>query len=72
MYCFFINLEKVLIGREYGGPVRRKLLVPISLYGKTKLLKRTVGHLSSVYCVLFDRTGRYIITVTNSNTKHDR
>ncbi|XP_011188273.2 bromodomain and WD repeat-containing protein 3 [Zeugodacus cucurbitae] len=56
------NLQKVLIGREYGGPVRRKLLVPISLYNKTKLLKRTVGHLSSVYCVLFDRTGRYIIT----------
>ncbi|XP_046806773.1 bromodomain and WD repeat-containing protein 3 isoform X1 [Lucilia cuprina] len=56
------NFQKVLIGREYGGPVRRKLLVPTSLYGKTKLLRRTVGHLSSVYCVLFDRTGHYIIT----------
>ncbi|XP_037956286.1 bromodomain and WD repeat-containing protein 3-like isoform X1 [Teleopsis dalmanni] len=56
------NYQKVLTGREYGGPVRRKLLVPTSLYGKTKLLRRTVGHLSSVYCVLFDRTGRYIIT----------
>ncbi|XP_055848126.1 bromodomain and WD repeat-containing protein 3 [Episyrphus balteatus] len=56
------NLEKVLIGREYGGPVRRKLVIPTSLYGKTRLLRRTVGHLSSVYCVLFDRTGQYIIT----------
>ncbi|XP_054726598.1 bromodomain and WD repeat-containing protein 3 [Anastrepha obliqua] len=56
------NLQKVITGREYGGPIRRKLLVPTSLYSKTKLLKRTVGHLSSVYCVLFDRTGRYIIT----------
>ncbi|KAL9871562.1 bromodomain and WD repeat-containing protein 3 isoform X1 [Glossina fuscipes] len=56
------NIQKVLIGREYGGPVRRKLLVPTGLYSKTKLLRRTVGHLSSVYCVLFDRTGRYIIT----------
>ncbi|XP_013108682.2 bromodomain and WD repeat-containing protein 3 [Stomoxys calcitrans] len=56
------NFQKVIIGREYGGPVRRKLLVPTSLFSKTKLLRRTVGHLSSVYCVLFDRTGHYIIT----------
>ncbi|KAH8310480.1 hypothetical protein KR044_001557, partial [Drosophila immigrans] len=56
------NLSKVISGREHGGLVRRKLLVPTDLYRKTKLLRRTVGHLSSVYCVLFDRTGRYIIT----------
>ncbi|KAH8382855.1 hypothetical protein KR009_005611, partial [Drosophila setifemur] len=56
------NLIRVLAGREHGGQVRRKLLVPTDLYRKTKLLRRTVGHLSSVYCVLFDRTGRYIIT----------
>ncbi|XP_017866897.1 PREDICTED: PH-interacting protein isoform X2 [Drosophila arizonae] len=56
------NLTRVLSGREHGGLVRRKLLVPTDLYRKTKLLRRTIGHLSSVYCVLFDRTGRYIIT----------
>ncbi|XP_068153954.1 bromodomain and WD repeat-containing protein 3 [Drosophila tropicalis] len=56
------NLTKVLTGREHGVHVRRKQLVPTDLYRKTKLLRRTVGHLSSVYCVLFDRTGRYIIT----------
>ncbi|XP_026845404.1 bromodomain and WD repeat-containing protein 3 isoform X2 [Drosophila persimilis] len=56
------NITRVLAGREYGGEVRRKLLVPTELYKKTILLRRTVGHLSSVYCVLFDRTGRYIIT----------
>ncbi|XP_043656518.1 bromodomain and WD repeat-containing protein 3-like isoform X2 [Drosophila teissieri] len=56
------NLDRVLTGREHGGDVRRKLLVPTDLYRRTKLLRRTVGHLSSVYCVLFDRTGRYIIT----------
>lgn len=37
-------------------------MISTSIYKKTQLLKRTVGHLSSVYCVLFDRTGRYIIT----------
>lgn len=26
--------------------------------------KRILGHLSAVYCVCFDRTGRYILTVT--------
>lgn len=42
--------------------MHRKMLMPTSIYSKTKLLRRTMGHLSSVYCVLFDRTGRYIIT----------
>lgn len=27
-----------------------------------KLYRHTLGHLSAVYCVLFDRTGKYIIT----------
>lgn len=58
---YFI-LERVLFGMEYGGAINRKLLVPTNLYSKTTLLRRTVGHLSSVYCVLFDRTGRYIVT----------
>jgi len=62
IFNLFIFLDRVLIGREHGGDVRRKLLVPTDLYRRTKLLRRTVGHLSSVYCVLFDRTGRYIIT----------
>lgn len=26
------------------------------------LYRRTLGHLSAVYCVLFDRSGKYIIT----------
>lgn len=26
------------------------------------LYRRTLGHLSAVYCVLFDRTGKYVIT----------
>lgn len=27
-----------------------------------QLYRHTLGHLSAVYCVLFDRTGKYIIT----------
>lgn len=32
------------------------------LYEKQSLLRRTLGHLSAVYCVLFDRSGKYILT----------
>ncbi|CAD7093518.1 unnamed protein product [Hermetia illucens] len=56
------NLLKVLMGREAGGSITRKLLIPTGFYSKTKLLRRTLGHLSAVYCVLFDRSGRYIVT----------
>lgn len=27
-----------------------------------KLYRHTLGHLSSVYCVLYDKTGKYVIT----------
>lgn len=55
-------LVKVLYGRESSGPLTRKLAVPNQFYSKSQLLRRTLGHLSAVYCVLFDRTGKYIIT----------
>lgn len=31
-------------------------------YEKLGLLRRTLGHLSAVYCVLFERSGKYILT----------
>lgn len=31
-------------------------------YEKLSLLRRTLGHLSAVYCVLFERSGKYILT----------
>lgn len=57
-------LVKVLIGREFSGPQPRKFIIPSQLYTNLQLLRRTLGHLSAVYCVLFDRTGRYIVTVS--------
>lgn len=56
------NIVKVLYGRESAGPIDRKLAIPTSFYSKQTLQRRTLGHLSAVYCVLFDRTGKYIIT----------
>uniref|UniRef100_A0A671S7W9 PH-interacting protein n=1 Tax=Sinocyclocheilus anshuiensis TaxID=1608454 RepID=A0A671S7W9_9TELE len=37
-------------------------LVPTAVYQHMKMHKRILGHLSSVYCVTFDRTGRRIFT----------
>ncbi|XP_055634846.1 PH-interacting protein isoform X2 [Toxorhynchites rutilus septentrionalis] len=56
------NIAKVLFGRESAGPIVRRLAIPTSFYTKQNLQRRTLGHLSAVYCVLFDRSGKYIIT----------
>lgn len=58
------SLVQVLYGRQSSGPISRKLAIPTKFYGKLDLLRRTLGHLSAVYCVLFDRSGKYIITVS--------
>ncbi|XP_052896754.1 bromodomain and WD repeat-containing protein 3 [Anopheles moucheti] len=59
------NLLKVLYGRESAGPLIRRQAIPASFYSKQTLQRRTLGHLSAVYCVLFDRTGKYIITAAD-------
>ncbi len=42
-----------------------------NLYSKMTQLTRALGHLSAVYCVLFDRTGQFIITVSEqTKTTH--
>ncbi|XP_011687322.1 PREDICTED: PH-interacting protein isoform X3 [Wasmannia auropunctata] len=56
------NIVRVLQGRENSGPLSRRQAIPTKFYSKMKLYRHTLGHLSAVYCVLFDRTGKYIIT----------
>nr|CAD7196832.1 unnamed protein product [Timema douglasi] len=56
------NIVRVLQGRETSGPLQRRQVISPRLYSKQQLLCRTVGHLSAVYCLLFDCSGRYIIT----------
>lgn len=62
VFCKTHNLVKVLHGRENSGPLARHHAVTNHIYTKTQLLCCTLGHLSAVYCLLFDRTGKYIIT----------
>nr|XP_003706685.1 PREDICTED: PH-interacting protein isoform X1 [Megachile rotundata] len=56
------NIVYVLQGRENSGPLSRREAIPTKFYNKMQLYRHTLGHLSAVYCVLFDRTGKYIIT----------
>src|SRR5699024_9818380 len=65
--CRFIrehpaNLVSSLISREIAGPKPVAHIWPARCYERYHQYKRILGHLSSVYCVLFDRTGKYIIT----------
>uniref|UniRef100_A0A4W3IG23 PH-interacting protein n=1 Tax=Callorhinchus milii TaxID=7868 RepID=A0A4W3IG23_CALMI len=48
--------------RQLTGSFRLSQLVPTAVYLHMKMHKRILGHLSSVYCVTFDRTGRRIFT----------
>lgn len=62
LLTLFLSVVYVLQGREISGPLSRREAVPTKFYNKMQLYRHTLGHLSAVYCVLFDRTGKYIIT----------
>ncbi|XP_059154571.1 bromodomain and WD repeat-containing protein 3-like [Physella acuta] len=47
---------------QMSGVVRHHSIAPTSLFNKISMHGRKLGHLSAVYCVLFDRTGNYIFT----------
>ena len=52
-----------IIRRERGRCTEAQLVQP-ELFKSVNNHKRILGHLSAVYCVCFDRTGRYILTVS--------
>ncbi|XP_067841033.1 PH-interacting protein isoform X2 [Heptranchias perlo] len=56
------NIVDTIRARQLTGSFRLSQLVPTAVYLHMKMHKRILGHLSSVYCVTFDRTGRRIFT----------
>ncbi|KAK0089616.1 hypothetical protein PV325_006326 [Microctonus aethiopoides] len=56
------NIVRILQGRENSGPLSRREAIPAKFYSKMELYRHTLGHLSAVYCVLYDRSGKYVIT----------
>ncbi|XP_057694487.1 bromodomain and WD repeat-containing protein 3 [Corythoichthys intestinalis] len=56
------HIVKVCRGRELTGAPRYSSINPVSNYGRLRLHRRILGHLSAVYCIAFDRTGLRIFT----------
>lgn len=56
------NVVNITSARQLTGCSRFSHVFPSSAYQHIKMHKRILGHLSSVYCVAFDRSGRRIFT----------
>ncbi|ESP01057.1 hypothetical protein LOTGIDRAFT_140025, partial [Lottia gigantea] len=56
------NICHVLHAQKLSGRSRKDIVFPTPFYKKIERYDRKLGHLSAVYCVLFDRTGQYIFT----------
>uniref|UniRef100_A0A452IHQ4 Bromodomain and WD repeat-containing protein 1 n=1 Tax=Gopherus agassizii TaxID=38772 RepID=A0A452IHQ4_9SAUR len=56
------NVVNIISAKQLTGYGRFNHLFPSSNYQHMKMHKRILGHLSSVYCVAFDRSGRRIFT----------
>ncbi|CAG9864164.1 unnamed protein product [Phyllotreta striolata] len=56
------NIANSLRGREISGPLSRHRITTPKLFNSMQKQRSTVGHLSSVFCILFDHSGKYIIT----------
>jgi len=61
VFLFLVNVQR---GSEMCGHSTFNHMVPVSMYSQIRQLSRKVGHLSAVYCVLFDRTGEFMFTVS--------
>ena len=64
--CQFLIVVNLVHGYSISGGLNGKHIRSNSLYSKLAQMTRALGHLSAVYCVAFDRTGQFIITVRYS------
>lgn len=56
------SLSRSLMVRQISGPLPITQLVPTALYKDFTHYRRLLGHLASIYCLQFDKTGRYVFT----------
>ncbi|XP_052810053.1 PH-interacting protein-like isoform X2 [Mya arenaria] len=54
-------------GMEMSGQSHFGHIIPTCMYARMQRLSRKLGHLSAVYCVLFDRTGEFVFTGADDN-----
>ena len=58
-----LNLNK----NQLNGKLNTNSIIQPEIFRSINLHKRSLVHLSQVYCVCFDRTGRYVLTVSSSH-----
>lgn len=56
------NTVNVLRSRENSGPLSRSLMISSQKYSNLRQHYTNLGHLSAVFCVLFDKLGEVIVT----------
>ncbi|XP_055500126.1 bromodomain and WD repeat-containing protein 3 isoform X1 [Leucoraja erinacea] len=56
------NAVNIVTSKQLTGCGRHSHVFPVVAYQHVKMYKRILGHLSSVYCIAFDRSGRRIFT----------
>uniref|UniRef100_A0A4W3HK43 Bromodomain and WD repeat-containing protein 1 n=1 Tax=Callorhinchus milii TaxID=7868 RepID=A0A4W3HK43_CALMI len=56
------NVVNITGARQLMGCGRLNHVFPVVTYQHVKMYRRILGHLSSVYCIAFDRAGRRIFT----------
>lgn len=61
------NLILNLTKNQLNGSLDINNVIQPDLFKAINSHKRILGHLSAVYCVCFDRTGRYILTGADDN-----
>eukprot|EP00794_Sanderia_malayensis_P000318 gene318-948_t len=62
------NLIHALSARSLNGTsCKRNITYGCNSFSKVSMHKRILGHLASVYCVLFDKTGHVIVTGADDN-----
>ncbi|ODM99229.1 PH-interacting protein [Orchesella cincta] len=59
-----LNPVQSVLDQSVGGTRMNHSLIRPDFYERLQLSCSTLGHLSAVYCVLFDMTGKYIFTVS--------
>ena len=63
-------IEIILREREYFGQTLSVKQLPSSdLYQRTNMRLKVVAHKASIYCIAFDRTGTYALSVRFQRSK---
>uniref|UniRef100_A0A915PM02 Bromo domain-containing protein n=1 Tax=Setaria digitata TaxID=48799 RepID=A0A915PM02_9BILA len=62
-----LNPIRSWTARELGRPIAPKYLLHKTSMNNFELHYRILGHLSSVFCVAFDKSGSYVITGADDN-----